>query len=566
MGKVSRIVGSTFSGIKSVIGGVSFVALGREALELGDSLSKASEKLGISVEKLSAMSYAAQLSDVSLEGLEKGMKKFSQAIVEANSATSDAATAFSILGIKTTDVHGKTLPLDILFAKVADRFMMMNDGAGKVSIAVALFGRAGMDMIPILNKGAAGIRELEGEAKRLGATISDETAKKLADANDNLKSFWMAVKGTAASITGELVGALKKMGDAFGKSLGTTDEGFVFGPDAKKFKAPPPPKKTEPPNIEKLKKDDEFRAKQAKESQAELLRLTKDFGEGLQDVNEQIRIDTDKETELWSGAYKVRAGEIIDLMKDFGDDSANGFEVALTSAQAFENAFMTGNVQAAIQQINDGLGATWASLADSQSAISLYRQAWLDANQGIWESMTNLYSGMQNWISSSLQGLIEGVMTVSDVMKNLGKMMLSVITEYVAKWLVSRLFMAVMGKAFQAQEIAAAIFTGAAVAEAWAPAAAFVSLATLGANSFEAMAGLATTVGFAQSLAVPALAEGGIVSRPTLALIGEKGPEAVVPLSGGGAGHSIILQLDGEVLARWFHKAGRAGTLRLVPA
>jgi hypothetical protein len=30
---------------------------------------------------------------------------------------------------------------------------------------------------------------------------------------------------------------------------------------------------------------------------------------------------------------------------------------------------------------------------------------------------------------------------------------------------------------------------------------------------------------------VPALAEGGIVNKPTLALIGEAGPEAVVPLS-----------------------------------
>jgi hypothetical protein len=35
---------------------------------------------------------------------------------------------------------------------------------------------------------------------------------------------------------------------------------------------------------------------------------------------------------------------------------------------------------------------------------------------------------------------------------------------------------------------------------------------------------------------IPALAAGGIVTRPTLALIGEAGPEAVVPLSGRGGG------------------------------
>src|SRR5690606_33651448 len=35
---------------------------------------------------------------------------------------------------------------------------------------------------------------------------------------------------------------------------------------------------------------------------------------------------------------------------------------------------------------------------------------------------------------------------------------------------------------------------------------------------------------------IPALAAGGIVTRPTLALVGEAGPEAVVPLDRGGIG------------------------------
>ena len=35
---------------------------------------------------------------------------------------------------------------------------------------------------------------------------------------------------------------------------------------------------------------------------------------------------------------------------------------------------------------------------------------------------------------------------------------------------------------------------------------------------------------------IPAMAAGGIVTRPTLALIGEAGPEAVIPLNGRNAG------------------------------
>jgi len=49
---------------------------------------------------------------------------------------------------------------------------------------------------------------------------------------------------------------------------------------------------------------------------------------------------------------------------------------------------------------------------------------------------------------------------------------------------------------------------------------------------------------------IPALAEGGIVTRPTLALIGEAGPEAVVPLGkGGGFGGGVTINVAGSVIS-----------------
>ena len=50
---------------------------------------------------------------------------------------------------------------------------------------------------------------------------------------------------------------------------------------------------------------------------------------------------------------------------------------------------------------------------------------------------------------------------------------------------------------------------------------------------------------------IPALAEGGIVTGPQLALIGERGPEAVIPLSKmgsmgfGGGGGGITINVNG---------------------
>lgn len=44
---------------------------------------------------------------------------------------------------------------------------------------------------------------------------------------------------------------------------------------------------------------------------------------------------------------------------------------------------------------------------------------------------------------------------------------------------------------------------------------------------------------------IPKLANGGIVSSPTLALIGEAGPEAVVPLNRGGMGNNVTIHVNG---------------------
>ena len=58
------------------------------------------------------------------------------------------------------------------------------------------------------------------------------------------------------------------------------------------------------------------------------------------------------------------------------------------------------------------------------------------------------------------------------------------------------------------------------------------------------------SIGMPQIPEIPTLAEGGIVNRPTLAMLGESGPEAVIPLGRGrgGSGMTINLVINGDIL------------------
>lgn len=71
-------------------------------------------------------------------------------------------------------------------------------------------------------------------------------------------------------------------------------------------------------------------------------------------------------------------------------------------------------------------------------------------------------------------------------------------------------------------------------AAAWAPAAALASLASFGANSAPAMAGIASTVGLAQGLALAgARYNGGPVSAGSMYQVGERGKPEIYQASTG---------------------------------
>jgi hypothetical protein len=55
-------------------------------------------------------------------------------------------------------------------------------------------------------------------------------------------------------------------------------------------------------------------------------------------------------------------------------------------------------------------------------------------------------------------------------------------------------------------------------------------------SAFKKIPGVGSIGGFLGGINIPGFANGGIVTRPTLAMVGERGPEAIVPLSGGGGG------------------------------
>lgn len=177
----------------------SFVRLIKESIEIADQMGKLSQKIGIPVESLSSLTVAAKLADVTTEQLGKSMARLSKNMIAAAAGgTNDAAAAFQYLGISAKQLS--TLQPDQVLAKISDKFAAMQDGANKTAVAIALFGRAGAEMIPLLNMGGKSMEEMTKTATALGLVISTQTAKQSEEFNDNLKLLGLSVQGVGLTV------------------------------------------------------------------------------------------------------------------------------------------------------------------------------------------------------------------------------------------------------------------------------------------------------------------------------------------------------------------------------
>jgi hypothetical protein len=189
-------------------GGVAIGALTKQAINFADEIGKTAQKIGMTSESLSRLDYAAKLSDVSLGQLQVGLGQLSKNMQSGNEA-------FTALGISVTDAQGNLRGTEEVLLDVAERFGGMEDGAGKTALAMAIFGRSGADLIPMLNAGRDGLAQMTEEANRFGLTISTQTSKAAEGFNDNLTRISSVLTGLGNKIAERSAPAMKDLTDRF---------------------------------------------------------------------------------------------------------------------------------------------------------------------------------------------------------------------------------------------------------------------------------------------------------------------------------------------------------------
>ncbi|ENO2101867.1 tape measure protein [Enterobacter hormaechei] len=247
--------------------------------------------------------------------------------------------------------------------------------------------------------------------------------------------------------------------------------------------------------------------------------------------------------------YKAQALDTAEALKKQAqaerDKQAAQSNFSSLQSQASPVASVESQFQQQIEQLNQYAALYPQKIAEVEavraSIEEQYRQKRLDAQ---WQELSQMNIGFGMLTSAVdafggnasnvITGLITGTMSAQDAMRSLGNTMLNSVVNALVQVGVEALKNFIIGQTLGAASTAASVGMATTTAAAWAPAAALASLASFGANSAPAMAGIASTVGLAQGLALAgARYNGGPVSAGSMYQVGERGKPEIYQASTG---------------------------------
>jgi MFS family permease len=198
------------------VGGL--VAMTKKTLDAGNEMFNLSQKTGVSVEALARFKKAASTSGTDVETVAKAITKLSKGMLEAaQTGKGPTASALQSLGVSATDASGKLRSADAVMLDIATRFKAMPDGAQKTALAMQLFGKSGAELVPMLNLGGEAIDKMKVKMTTAFAQKADEYSDKLTALGGKVGSLGADIAMTLLPVLDKLADGVTAVVDWFNK-------------------------------------------------------------------------------------------------------------------------------------------------------------------------------------------------------------------------------------------------------------------------------------------------------------------------------------------------------------
>ena len=217
---VSKAIFNMKTGLAAVAGVAGLGLLIRNSLQSIDKLGKLSRQVFISTERLGAFRLSAELGGTSLEAFAKGVRTMAVGINDwLVKGTGIAQDAFIQLGITQDDLRETNGDLFAQFQIVANALNNMKDGTDKTAAAYKLFGGRNIELLTAIENGTMGMEEQFQMAEKLGLVMSKEVVAGVEAANDSMSLLKMGMVGLTQQFSAALAPAILRVSTNIRESL-----------------------------------------------------------------------------------------------------------------------------------------------------------------------------------------------------------------------------------------------------------------------------------------------------------------------------------------------------------
>ena len=197
-GAASKLNGALGTiGLGAGLSAAGLAAFAKQGIDAADALGDLSARTGVSVKTLAEWKLAAEQSDTSIESLGKGVQKLALSIGQAEAGSKEQAAALQRLGITAREPKAA-------FEQLANAVAKSNDPIRTNADLQAVLGKSYSELLPLLQGGS---RALEDSAVA-SASFAEAMEKLAPDAdmlNDQIAELKTSASGLAATILAEVV-------------------------------------------------------------------------------------------------------------------------------------------------------------------------------------------------------------------------------------------------------------------------------------------------------------------------------------------------------------------------
>ena len=192
--------GAAATAMVGALGVGAWAAWIKSSIDAADNLNDLSKKTGIAVENLAGLQLVVDKSGTTMEMLGGGVAKLNKTLGEAAAGSKSAQTVLRDLGITATD------PMEA-FYQLADAFGRFKTEGDKANAMSQVIGKTWTELAPALAEGGDGLRRMVEEGKRLNP-ITQQMAEQADKFNDALSRMKAQATGVGTTLANQLLPSL----------------------------------------------------------------------------------------------------------------------------------------------------------------------------------------------------------------------------------------------------------------------------------------------------------------------------------------------------------------------